>query len=153
MSERLTTGDICTRSVTIALRHTSLDGAARLMRDNHVGSVVVVDEVGEQRIVVGLLTDRDIVTAVVAKDLLPSSLRVEELMTTDLLTARPEDSLADLMRAMRHKGVRRVPVVGQKNQLIGIVSLDDLLETLTEELGLLVATIQRSGQREREMRP
>ncbi|PZP93916.1 MAG: CBS domain-containing protein [Variovorax paradoxus] len=153
MSERLTAGGICTRSVTIASRNTSLDGAARLMRDNHVGSVVVVDEVGEQRIVVGLLTDRDIVTAVVAKDLLPSSLRVEELMTTDLLTARPEDSLADLMRAMRHKGVRRVPVVGQKNQLIGIVSLDDLLETLTEELGLLVATIQRSGQREREMRP
>lgn len=71
MGEKLTTGEICTRSVTIAFRQTSLDEAARLMRENHVGCLVVVDEIADKRRVVGLLTDRDIVTAVVSADLPP----------------------------------------------------------------------------------
>ena len=152
MGERLTTGEICTRSVTIAFRQTALDGAARLMRQNHVGCLIVVDEVDGKRIVVGVLTDRDIVTSVVAKDLLPSALRVEEVMTTDLVTAREEDSLIDLMRTMRRKGVRRVPVVGQQDELVGVVSLDDVLDILAQEMGLLVGAIEKEGERERAMR-
>ena len=101
MGERLTAGEICTREVTIALRATPLNGAARLMRENHVGCLVVADESHGLRIVVGVLTDRDIVTAVVAADLDPGSLRVEEVMTTDLVTVREDDSLIDLMRTMR----------------------------------------------------
>lgn len=122
------------------------------MRENHVGCLVVVDEVGGQRIVVGLLTDRDIVTAVVANDLTPSTLHVEEVMTTDLVTAREDDSLIDVMRTMRHKGVRRIPVVGHQDELIGIVTLDDVLDILTQEMGLLVGAIDREGERERTMR-
>lgn len=152
MGERLTTGEICSRSVTIAFRQTRLDGAARLMRQNHVGCLVVVDEADGKRIVAGLLTDRDIVTAVVANDLAPSSLRVEEVMTTDLVTARADDSLIDLMRTMRRKGVRRVPVVGPQGELVGIVTLDDVLGILAQELGLLVGAIEREGERERVMR-
>mgnify|MGYP003383307277 CR=1 FL=1 len=152
VGERLTTGEICTRSVTIAFRKTPVDGAARLMRENHVGCLVVVDEVGGKRIVVGLLTDRDIVTAVVANDLMPSALRVEEVMTTDLVTAREDDSLIDVMRTMRHKGVRRIPVIGPQDELIGVVALDDVLDILTQELGLLVGAIEREGERERTMR-
>jgi CBS domain-containing protein len=152
MGERLTTGEICTRSVTIAFRATTLNGAARLMRDNHVGCLVVVDEVGGSRIVVGVLTDRDIVTAVVASDLDPSTLRTEDVMSTDLVTAREDDSLIDLMRTMRRKGVRRIPVVGSQGELIGVVTLDDVLDILSQELGLLVAAIDGEGQRERKMR-
>lgn len=152
MGERLTTGEICTRSVTIAFRLTPLDGAAQLMRENHVGCLVVVDEVGGKRVVVGMLTDRDIVTAVVAADLAPSALRVEDVMTTDLVTTREDDSLIDLMRIMRRKGVRRMPVVGQQDELLGIVTLDDVLAILAEELNLLVAAIDSEGKRERVMR-
>lgn len=152
MGERLTTGEICTRSVTIAFRLTPLDGAAQLMRENHVGCLVVVDETGGKRVVVGMLTDRDIVTAVVAADLAPSALRVEDVMTTDLVTTREDDSLIDLMRTMRRKGVRRMPVVGQQDELLGIVTLDDVLAILAEELNLLVAAIDSEGKRERVMR-
>lgn len=152
MGERLTTGEICTRSVTIAFRGTSVQGAARLMRENHVGCLVVVEEEGGQRIVVGVLTDRDIVTAVVASDLEPRTLCVEDVMTTDLVTAREDDSLIDLMRAMRRKGVRRIPVVGGQGELIGIATLDDVLDILSQELSLLVAAIGSEGAREREMR-
>jgi CBS domain-containing protein len=152
MGERLTTGEICTRAVTIAFRRTPLNGAARLMRENHVGCLVVVDEVAGQRIVVGVLTDRDIVTAVVAADLDPSTLLVEDVMVTDLVTAREDDSLIDLMRTMRRKGVRRIPVVGEQSELIGVVTLDDVLDILSQELGLLVSAIDSEGKRERQMR-
>lgn len=153
MGERLTTGEICSRSVTIAFGETPLDGAARLMRDNHVGCLVVVDEVAGKRIVVGVLTDRDIVTAVVAPGLDAAALRVEDVMTTDLVTAREDDSLIDLVRTMRRKGVRRIPVVGGQGELIGVVTLDDVLDVLSQELSLLVGAIESEGKRERQMRP
>jgi CBS domain-containing protein len=73
-------------------------------------------------------------------------------MTTDLVTAREDDSLIDLMRTMRRKGVRRIPVVGGQGELIGVVTLDDVLNILAEELGLLVAAIDSEGKRERQMR-
>lgn len=152
MGERLTTGEICTRNVTIAFRKTSVPMAAKLMRENHVGCLVVVDETGDLRTVVGVLTDRDIVTAVVAPGLDPGTLCVEDVMSTDLVTAREDDSLIDLMRSMRLKGVRRIPVIGGRSELIGVVTLDDVLDVLAEELGLLVATIEREGRRERQQR-
>jgi CBS domain-containing protein len=152
MGERLTVGEICTRSVTIAFRSTPLNGAARLMRENHVGSLVVVEETGGMRVVVGILTDRDIVTAVVAADLEPATLRTEDVMSTDLITAREDDSLIDLVRSMRRKGVRRVPVVGAQGELVGLATLDDVLDVLSQELSLLVAAIDNEGKRERQMR-
>jgi len=122
------------------------------MRENHVGCLVVVDEVEGKRIVVGLLTDRDIVTAVVASDFDPATLRVEDVMATDLVTAREDDSLIDLMHTMRRKGVRRIPVVGVQDELVGVVTLDEVLNILAQELGLLVAAIDSEGQRERQLR-
>jgi len=152
MGEKLTTGEICSRIVTIAFRRTLLDEAARLMRENHVGCLVVVEDSQAGRTVIGLLTDRDIVTAAVAADLPPSALSVEDVMTTDLVVAREEDSLIDLIRSMRSKGVRRVPVVGPQDELIGIVTFDDVLGILSEELDLLVATLGSEVKRERVMR-
>ncbi|MFZ3082673.1 CBS domain-containing protein [Rhodoferax ferrireducens] len=152
MGQRLTIGEICKRNVSVAFKATALPGAARLMRENHVGCLVVVDEVEGKRIVVGLLTDRDIVTAVVASDLDPATLRVEDVMVTDLVTAREDDSLIDLMHTMRRKGVRRIPVVGTQDELLGVVTLDDVLDVLAQELGLLVAAIDSEGKRERQLR-
>ena len=152
MGERLTAGEVCTRAVTIAFRATSLNTAARLMRENHVGCLVVVDEVDGRRPVVGMLTDRDIVTSVLACDLDIEGLCVADVMTANPATAREDDSLIDLMRAMGLTGVRRIPVVGEGGTLIGLASLDDVLEILVEELGLLVAAMDSGGRRERRMR-
>lgn len=152
MGERLTAGEICTRNVTIAFRKTTLPGAARLMREHHVGCLLVVDEVAGGRILVGVLTDRDIVTAAVANDMVLAAKHVEDVMTTDLVTVREDDSLIDLMRSMRQKGVRRVPVVGPQSELVGVVTMDDVLEILTEEMGLLVGAMDSQRARERTMR-
>ncbi|RFO94663.1 CBS domain-containing protein [Rhodoferax lacus] len=149
MGERLTIGEICTRSVTIAFRRTSLSGAARLMRDNHVGCLVVVEHNDGRQTAVGILTDRDLVTAVVAPELDINRFCVEDVMSTDLVCAREDDSLIDLMRTMRREGVRRIPVVGPQRELLGVVTLDDALDVLAEELCLLVGTVQSGKQRER----
>lgn len=152
MGEQLTAGEVCTRSVTVAFRNTTLGEAARLMRDNNAGCLVVVDEVQGLRIVVGLLTDRDIVTDIIAAEVNPDTLRVEDVMTTELVTARETDSLIDLLRSMRRKAVRRIPVVGARAELVGLVTLDDLLDIVSEELVLLVGAIDSQSQRERPMR-
>lgn len=152
MGERLTTGEICTRNVSYAERGMSLVEGARQMREHHVGCLVVVDEVAGQRKVVGMLTDRDIVVAVVARGVAPQTLSVGDVMSADPITVREDESLIDLMRTMRAKGVRRVPVVGEGGVLVGVATLDDVLTILAEELGLLVAAIDRESQRERRQR-
>ena len=152
MRERLTAGEVCTRVVTVACRATSVNEAARLMRQRHVGSLPVVDETDDGRVVVGMLTDRDIVTAVVAHELQPAALHVEDVMTEGVVTAREEDSLADVLAAMRRKGVRRIPVTGARGELVGVVTMDDLLEIVAEELDKIVRTIRAQSEREQSTR-
>jgi CBS domain-containing protein len=102
---------------------------------------------------VGLLTDRDIVTAVVARDLNPSTLTVGDVMTADPVTARETDSVLDVLSAMRQKGVRRLPVTDAKGVLLGVITLDDVLGVVSEQLRALVAAIESEQQREQRARP
>jgi CBS domain-containing protein len=131
-------GVLCTRSVVFAYSAMSVAEAARLMSERRVGCLVVVDEaVPEQRTVVGMLTDRDIVTAVVARDLDPHGLSVAEIMSRNPACAREDDVLLDVLALMRRRGVRRLPVTGVRGELIGLVALDDVLEIVAEELQAL----------------
>src|SRR3990172_5533276 len=102
-------GELCNREVVFAYRNTPLVEAARLMREHHVGSLVVVVDRLSERVPVGILTDRDIVVAVVAKALDPRALTVGDVMAGELLTVREQDGIPDTLRLMREKGVRRVP--------------------------------------------
>lgn len=153
MSETLNAGDICNRIVTITDRQMSVLQAAQLMRDHHVGSLVVVDESGAGRLVVGVLTDRDIVTAVVAKEVDPSTLRVEDVMSSDVVVALEDDSVTDMLHKMRRKGLRRLPVVTPAGVLVGVVTLDDLLSLAAEQLREMALAIEAEQMRERKARP
>lgn len=153
MSNKLTAGDICKRKVSVAYQHTSVVAAAQLMREDHVGSLVVVEDANGSRQVRGLITDRDIVMSVVAMGLDPEPLCLEDVMSDQLVTADETDTLMDLMQAMREHGVRRVPVVGQGQELMGIVTLDDVLKILAHEMNLLVGSIDTSLRQERARRP
>lgn len=150
---RMTAGELCIRNVVVALRSTSLDEAARLMRGLHVGCLVVVDEHDTGRRVAGLLTDRDVVTTVVARDAAPSTLRVGDVMTEDVVCVREDDSLVDLLATMQRRGVRRVPVVGPQQQLVGIVATDDLLRVLADQLQTLAQIVGQQVKVEQMMRP
>ena len=153
MGKQLTVGDICKRQVTVAYKHTSLVAAAQLMREDHVGSLVVVDDENGSRQVRGLITDRDIVIAVVATGLDPEALRLEDIMSAGLVTAHETDSLLDLSRAMREGGVRRVPVVGARDELMGLVTMDDVFKILAQEMNLLAGAFSTEIRHEREQRP
>ena len=153
MGKQLTAGDICKRQVTVAYKHTSLVAAAQLMREDHVGSLVVVDDENGSRQVRGLITDRDIVVAVVATGLDPEALRLEDIMSVGLVTALETDSLLDLSRAMREGGVRRVPVVGARDELMGLVTMDDVFTILAQEMNLLAGAFSTEIKHEREQRP
>jgi CBS domain-containing protein len=143
-------GELCNRVVVFATRPTPLTQAARLMREHHVGSLVVVEERTEGRVPVGILTDRDIVIAVVAGEVDPRTLTVGEVMGAKLVTVRETDSVFDVLRLMRSSGIRRVPVLAPGGTLAGIVTVDDLLEVVAEQLNDLVRAI--GSERVREAR-
>jgi CBS domain-containing protein len=153
MSEPLTAGDLCNRIVAFAERSETIRAAAQRMREMHVGCLVVVDETPAGRLVVGILTDRDIVTAVVAKELDPATLQVEDVMNPEVVTAREADSVLDLLNTMRRKALRRLPVTTADGVLAGLVTLDDLLSVLAEELRTMALAIEAGQMRERRMRP
>ena len=153
MGEGLTAGEVCIREVVIARRETPILQAAELMRGQHVGCMVVVEENGQGRQVCGLLTDRDLVIGVLAQGLDPAPLCTEDIMSEYPATLREEDSLIDVMRSMRRNGVRRLPVVTADRALVGLVTLDDVLRILSEELGLLIGAIEGQIANERYKRP
>lgn len=152
MRERMDIGEICNREVVFATEDMSLKEAAQLMRDKHVGSLVVVREAGIGRIVIGMLTDRDIVVVAMARDFDPQTLRVADIMSTELVTARANDSVSNVLGVMRQHGVRRVPVTTDDGVLIGIVALDDLLEVFAEEMQGFVQAITSAQKREARVR-
>jgi CBS domain-containing protein len=104
-------GDICIREMMIATRETTVQEAARLMRENHVGDLLVVDRVNGHRTPLGIVTDRDIVVAVVALDLDPGALSVGDIMGAELETAPQDQGMFETIHQMRSAGVRRIPVV------------------------------------------
>lgn len=140
-----TVGDLCTRDVVTVSRATALNEAARLLRTRHVGCLVVVDETTDGRIAVGMLTDRDIVTAVVAREVSPLMLRVADVMSEDVATVHENASLQDALALMRHRCVRRMPVVEPGGMLVGLLSTDDLTRLLAGELQALAEVL--GGQR------
>ncbi len=138
-------GEICTIQTVTCTRDETVQGAALLMRKHHVGDLIVIDGVEGHAVPVGIVTDRDIVVSVIALGLDPAGLQVDDIMSDDLLTCREADDVYETIEHMRLRGIRRVPVVDSAGSLSGIVSADDLLEFLAEEMGDL-SRISASGQ-------
>ena len=154
MMDPLNAGAICTRIVTITYPSMAVNEAARLMRERSVGCLVVVEQPSpDERIVVGMLTDRDIALGVVAADRDPHGMRVGDLMSRSVVTAREQDSMLDLLAAMRRKAVRRVPVTSAQGSLIGIVTQDDLVEVLAQQMQALATAVGASQKHERTALP
>jgi CBS domain-containing protein len=123
------------------------------MRKYHVGDVVVVEEKNKERFPVGILTDRDIVVLLVARDVDLDSVKVEDVMSFELVSAREEDDVMNTIKQMSSLGVRRMPVVNNRGGLEGILAVDDLIELLSEQLADLVKLIMRGQDLEYEKRP
>lgn len=141
-------GEICNREVVIVGRQQSVAEAARLMRTYHVGDLVVIEERDGRRYPVGILTDRDVVVEVVAEGVNPEALKVGDIMGAELATVRENEGVFEVLSYMRGKGVRRMPVVDGSGGLVGILTLDDLLGLLAEEMTELAKLVSHERQRE-----
>jgi len=138
-----------TRELAVATRDTTLREVAQMMKHEDAGAIPIVDydlSAGDGRAksdnqgknaggynhgkLAGLITDRDIVVRAVAEDRECGTTRAEELMSTDMHVAKPNDRVVDVIRKMGDKQVRRIPVVGENGMLRGMISLGDVaLET------------------------
>ena len=145
-------GEICNRDVLFARREDTVKTAARLMREFHIGSVVVIDETNGSRQPVGIVTDRDITVAVVALGLDPEVIQVGDIMATELVAAAEDTGVAEAVEIMRLKGIRRLAVRDASGSLVGIVTADDVLVLLAEEMSALASMVEREYKREAGLR-
>jgi CBS domain-containing protein len=118
------------------------------MRNHHVGDLVVIEEKEGRKYPTGIVTDRDIVVEVVAPGVNPEGLTVADIMGPEVATVRESEGLFEALRYMRDKGVRRMPVVDREGGLVGIITLDDLLSLLAEEMTELAKLVSHERQRE-----
>lgn len=149
----MTVNTICNPNVATIGATEGVVDAAVLMREEHVGDLIVVERRGQANVPVGILTDRDIVVAVVAKRVPPDSVTVGDAMTRNLLTIREDASLEFALREMRRYGVRRVPVVRANGDLVGVIALDDLIQHFAVQLGRLSDLIRLEQDAETRKRP
>jgi CBS domain-containing protein len=146
----MTAGEVCSHDVIIATPETPVPEAAALMKHYHVGDLVVVEtRPNGQRIPVGIVTDRDIALAVASHAERLQYLRVSDLMKGAVVTALESESLHTALKKMQSAGVRRLPVVNGEGVLEGIVTLDDVMELLSEELTDLAKLVIHEQKKER----
>jgi CBS domain-containing protein len=143
-------GELCTREVYLARREDPLAAAAREMRRRHIGALVVVEDRGKAVRPIGILTDRDIVCGQLAKSADLFCLNVGDVMTADPTTVDENDDLTETIKRLAAAGVRRAPVVNRGGDLVGVLSLDDLLPAVAEELGALAALIGTQSRVEKK---
>jgi CBS domain-containing protein len=148
----MSVGQVCNREVVIARRQDPVPDLARLMRQYHVGDLVVVDSI-DAPVPIGLVTDRDLVVEVMAQEVDPAAVTAGDIMSVDLLVARESDDLWETLKRMRARAVRRVPVVDdQHGRLVGIIAVDDVLEVLSDALSALARIPFRERDREQDTR-
>ncbi len=144
--------ELCTPDVVYCTARISALHAAHLMRERHVGDLVVIDDSEEAHAPIGIVTDRDIVVEVLAKDLDPAKTSVREIMRVPLVIARTSEEAENALERMRAHSVRRVPVLDDSEQLAGILSLDDLLKRLAADASVLADIVAREQDREHRLR-
>lgn len=145
-------GEFCNREVVIVDRETTILEAAKLMRSEHVGDLVVTDNRNSRQIPVGILTDRDIVVELLAEEIELDKVSVGDAMSDELISVKEQDGLQVTIEKMRDRGVRRLPVVDAAGALVGIVTVDDLMEIIAEQLTDLVRVVGNELVRERARR-
>lgn len=146
-------GEFCNRDVVVMRGDESAQAAAALMREHHVGDVVLVEDRGGVTTPLGIVTDRDLVLEVMVPGVDATSLAARDLVTAPLVTVREDQGLFDALELMRARGVRRLPVVNGKGALLGILAVDDLVGLMGEMLSRLSSVVARQVVREEKQRP
>lgn len=143
----------CMLDVACCTPRSTVLEAAHLMRRRHTGDLVVVEDDELRQEPLGVITDRDIVVEVLAKGLDPATTLVGSVIRTPVVVAREDEDSTQALERMRTHGVRRMPVVGTRGKLVGIVTVDDLIKRLALEANVLTEVVSKEqGYEERYRR-
>ncbi|MGK0304790.1 MAG: CBS domain-containing protein [Gammaproteobacteria bacterium] len=137
-NNNMNVGEICSRNFIYVLHQDSVLDVARIMREQHVGSVVVVDNNNGEMTPQGLITDRDLVLEVLAAKIDPAVLKAEDILTSELIFVTETHDVEEALKYLRYYGVRRAPVVNVNGVLVGVFCIEDSLAILSEEFSELV---------------
>jgi CBS domain-containing protein len=134
-------GTVCRRLVFTVRRSDEVSRAAQLMREKHTDYLVVVEH-NPLAHPVGVLTDRDVVIGALARGVDPKTLRVGDIMTPDIITARESESIGTALQRMRDLGFRRLPIVNDRYELVGVLFMEDLLKVILSEAQQIVNLVR-----------
>lgn len=129
--------DAMTRNPVTVSEETTLDKCAKIMKQNHVGALLIKEGIK----VVGIISEQDIVRKAVIKDLLPSKIKVGEIMERKLITIAPNEDVFEAISLMRDYNIRHLPIV-ENNQFVGLVTIKDILKIEPDLFELLVEKIE-----------
>ena len=149
----MSVGEICNREVIVIQRDATVVEAAKLMRQYHVGAVIVVEKRDGRQVPVGVVTDRDLVIEVVATELDENVITVGDIMAQEVFTIKESAASYEAIELMRRRTARRLPVVNDAGELTGILTLDDALQLLSEELLDLAKLVRYEQKKETRHRP
>ncbi len=141
-------GSICRRRIVSVDAASSLVQAAGLMREHHVGALVITTQTSEGPRVSGIVTDRDLVIDALARGLDSSSVTIGDLASQAIASIGEDDDLSDALAVMQDSGVRRLLVTNDEDHLTGIVSLDDLMDAYASQMDGLAQVIRSGVERE-----
>ena len=141
-------GELCVRDVVTATADESVLDAARRMAQLHVGNLIVVlaQRHASPR-PVGIVTDRDLVVQVLARpDLAPATMTIADVMSRELVTATEDDDVEDVVEKMREHSIRRIPVVDRGGGLQGILSVDDVVGWMRDQVQSATKLLEHQGR-------
>jgi CBS domain-containing protein len=139
---RMLVRDVMSSPVITVEEEATANHVAELMDKHGLGCIIVTNKEGKP---IGIITERDLVTRVLAKNLKPDSLKAKDVMTSPLITIEPSETISEAARKMSRLNIRRLGVV-YRGQLIGLVSSKDILNVMPE----LIETIQEKALMEGE---
>lgn len=128
----------CRKPMVTILPKRAVHDVALMMRDHHVGAVLVVEDERP----VGIVTDRDIVLRAIVEGRAPETTPVRDIMSRNLTVVRHDEKIDDAISAIRAAGVRRVPIVDATGKAVGMVTLDDLVVLMAGELSAAAGAVQ-----------
>lgn len=141
---------ICEREVVTVPEGLSVYETAKIMKALNLGNVIVVGDQKERNNPIGIITDRDIVIKIVADDGDPMEICAGDIMSLNLLVLKDHQGIQESLDMMSAKSVRRAPIVDDKNNLVGIAMVDDLLVLIAEEVESLAKLIRKQTMKVRK---